>query len=99
MLRTSEQCSERGEFQHSKRLEKQEIFQENEHLAVWVPDQLYIWFTDYLNRVSYDSSQADKIKVFLYRLQKLEEQRITIACMHKHLVHHYVRKLDRTGPH
>jgi len=35
---------------------------------------------DYLNRVSYGSSDSEKMRVFLYRLHELGERGNTIAC-------------------
>jgi hypothetical protein len=56
-------------------------YTKNKQLSFWIPVSLNDWFKEYLNRVSYGSSFAEKVRVFLYRLQELDEQGITIACM------------------
>jgi len=51
--------------------------QKNKHFHSWMSNDLFEWFTEYLNKYSYGNSRSDKFRVLLYELQKQEEKGIS----------------------
>ena len=60
-------------------MSKKRYYEKNKQFAVWLPQTLYLWFSDYLQKYSYGDSLAQQFKIFLLKLQEQEEQGITIA--------------------
>jgi hypothetical protein len=46
---------------------------------VWLPESLYAWFLDYLQKYSKGDNTAEQFRAFLYELNRLDEQGITFA--------------------
>ena len=55
------------------------FYEKNKCLQVWIPESLYHWFMDYLQKYSYGETTGEEFRIMLYELDKLEKEGITFV--------------------